>query len=62
MLLDTCAAIWLMHGDPISEQSRTSITAPQTGNFGIYVSPITAWEIATLVVMASRSLRPTPAG
>lgn len=49
VLLDTCAAIWLMNGDPMSEDSRASITAAQTGNLGIYVSPITAWEIATLV-------------
>jgi PIN domain nuclease of toxin-antitoxin system len=49
VLLDTCAAIWLMNGDPISAKSRESITAAQAGNLGVYVSPMTAWEIATLV-------------
>jgi PIN domain nuclease of toxin-antitoxin system len=49
VLLDTCAAIWLMNGDPITAASRASITAAQTGNLGVYVSPMTAWEIATLV-------------
>jgi len=49
MLLDTCAAIWLMNGDPMSADSRASITAAQAGNLGVYVSPMTAWEIATLV-------------
>jgi PIN domain nuclease of toxin-antitoxin system len=49
VLLDTCAAIWLMNGDPISSHSRTSILEAQRGNFGVYVSPMTAWEIATLV-------------
>jgi PIN domain nuclease of toxin-antitoxin system len=49
VLLDTCAAIWLMNGDPITAESRASITAAQAGNLGIYVSPMTAWEIATLV-------------
>jgi len=49
VLLDTCAAIWLMNGDPISEESRTSIRAAQTANLGVYISPITAWEIATPV-------------
>jgi PIN domain nuclease of toxin-antitoxin system len=48
VLLDTCAAIWLMNGDPISVTSRASIAAAQTGNLGVYVSPMTAWEIATL--------------
>jgi PIN domain nuclease of toxin-antitoxin system len=49
VLLDTCAAIWLVNGDPMSADSRASITAAQRGNLGVYVSPITAWEIATLV-------------
>ena len=48
VLLDTCAAIWLMNGDPISAESRAAIAAAQTENLGIYVSPMTAWEIATL--------------
>ena len=49
LLLDTCAAIWLVNGDPMSANSRAAITAAQTGNMGVYVSPMTAWEIATLV-------------
>jgi PIN domain nuclease of toxin-antitoxin system len=49
MLLDTCTAIWLMNGDPMSADSRAAITAAQAGNLGVYVSPMTAWEIAILV-------------
>ena len=48
VLLDTCAAIWLMNGDPMSAASRASVTAAQASNLGVYVSPMTAWEIATL--------------
>jgi len=48
VLLDTCAAIWLMNGDPISKESRAAVTAAQTENQGVFVSPMTAWEIATL--------------
>jgi PIN domain nuclease of toxin-antitoxin system len=48
MLLDTCAAIWLVNGDPMSAHSRDSITAAQTENLGVYVSPMTAWEVATV--------------
>ena len=48
VLLDTCAAIWLMNGDPISAESRAAIAAAQIENLGIYISPMTAWEIATL--------------
>lgn len=49
MLLDTCAAIWLLNGDPISAGSRALIEAARNAHLGVYVSPITAWEIATLV-------------
>jgi PIN domain nuclease of toxin-antitoxin system len=49
VLLDTCAAIWLMNGDPMSASSRAAVAAAQAGNLGVYVSPMTAWEIATLV-------------
>ncbi len=49
VLLDTCAAIWLMNGDPMSAASLASVSAAQAGNLGVYVSPMTAWEIATLV-------------
>jgi len=48
VLLDTCAAIWLVNGDPISAESRISIAAAQIENLGVYVSPMTAWEIAIL--------------
>jgi PIN domain nuclease of toxin-antitoxin system len=33
----------------MSAASRASITAAQGGNLGVYVSPMTAWEIASLV-------------
>ncbi len=49
VLLDTCAAIWLMNGDPMSAASLASVSAAQAGNLGVYVSPMTAWGIATLV-------------
>lgn len=49
LLLDTCAAIWLMNGDPISRSSRQAIAAAQADNAGIHISPISAWEIGNLV-------------
>jgi PIN domain nuclease of toxin-antitoxin system len=49
VLLDTCAAIWLANGDPIAPASRDAIAAAQRDGAGVYVSPISAWEIATLV-------------
>jgi PIN domain nuclease of toxin-antitoxin system len=49
VLLDTCAAIWLANGDPISPESRAAIATAQAQNDGVFVSPISAWEIGILV-------------
>jgi PIN domain nuclease of toxin-antitoxin system len=38
-----------MNGDPMSPASLDAIAAAQAENTGVYVSPMTAWEIATLV-------------
>lgn len=37
-----------MNGDPLSPESRAAITAAQTQNTGVFVSPISAWEIGIL--------------
>jgi PIN domain nuclease of toxin-antitoxin system len=60
VLLDTCAAIWLMNGDRISTASRNAIDAAQSDSSGVFVSPITAWEIATLVARNRFSLTLSP--
>ena len=49
LLLDTCACLWLMHGDRMSVQSLQAIGEAQAKQSGVYVSSITAWEVATLV-------------
>jgi PIN domain nuclease of toxin-antitoxin system len=49
VLLDTCAAIWLMSRAPLSAPSRTAIRAAQSANLGVYLSAFSAWEIGTLV-------------
>jgi|SRR5438105_13710698 len=60
VLLDTCAAIWLVNGDPISAEGRAAIAAAQTENLGIYISPMTAWEIATLAAKNRLQLTLSP--
>jgi PIN domain nuclease of toxin-antitoxin system len=60
VLLDSCAAIWLVNGDAMSADSRAAIHAAQTENAGIYISPITAWEIATLVAKNRLQLTLSP--
>jgi PIN domain nuclease of toxin-antitoxin system len=49
VLLDTCAAIWLMSQAPLSAASRSAIRSAQAVNLGVYLSPFTAWEIGALV-------------
>jgi len=49
ILLDTCAAIWLMGGEPISPESRKAIHSAAAAHIGVYVSPFTAREIGTLI-------------
>jgi len=60
ILLDTCAAIWLANGDPMSEASRAAIREAQASHEGVYVSPISAWEIATLAAKGRLQLTLAP--
>ena len=60
VLLDTCAAIWLMSGDPITPSSREQIRLARAANLGVYLSPFTAWEIGTLVAKGRLQLTLSP--
>ncbi len=46
VLLDTCALIWFLDGSMPEEAANRVIRAGQLG--GIYVSPVSAWEIGRL--------------
>lgn len=37
-----------MNGEPLSSQARAAIRTAQAENLGVFVSPISAWELATL--------------
>lgn len=60
LLLDTCAAIWLMAGAPMSVESLEAIRTARREGVDIAVSPITAWEIGTLVRKSKLRLTMTP--
>ncbi|HZT89047.1 MAG TPA: hypothetical protein VFA12_13825 [Stellaceae bacterium] len=62
MLLDTCAALWLANGDPLSPPSREAIAQAQAGNSGVFVSPITACEIGTLTIAEPYPFGPVTGG
>ncbi len=47
VLLDTCALIWLVNGEPIDDGAEEAIVHAGL-NGGAFVSPISAWEIGLL--------------
>jgi PIN domain nuclease of toxin-antitoxin system len=44
LLLDTCAVLWVAKGADMTPESRKAIASRN-----LYISPISAWEIANLV-------------
>ncbi len=48
VLLDTCAVIWLVAGEPLNEASLQALSEARRTGTAIFVSPITAWEIGLL--------------
>jgi len=47
VLLDTCAVIWLANGEPMHQDALAAIVHAGLHG-GIWVSPISAWEIGML--------------
>ncbi len=47
-LWDTCAAIWIYGKQPISPNAADVLTAAARDGVASYISPVTAWEVATL--------------
>jgi PIN domain nuclease of toxin-antitoxin system len=47
LLLDTHALLWLVGGEKLSEAAREEIRAAASASM-VFISPISAWEIATL--------------
>ncbi|MDE0108390.1 MAG: hypothetical protein OXN96_11300 [Bryobacterales bacterium] len=48
-LLDTCAVLWAAHKNPLREPAASELQEAYRPGSSLYVSPITALEIATLV-------------
>ncbi len=47
VLLDTCAVIWLANGSPLPQRAVSTIVHAGLTD-GVFVSPISAWEVALL--------------
>lgn len=48
LLLDTCAAMYLVASEPISRSAQDAMTDAANNDTPLYVSPITAWEAGLL--------------
>ena len=48
ILLDTCALIWIVNNDPVLPAALTAVERAVRAA-ELYLSPVTAWEIGTLV-------------
>jgi PIN domain nuclease of toxin-antitoxin system len=48
LLLDTHALLWLVNGEKLSEPAREAIRVAASAS-ALFVSPISSWEIATLI-------------
>jgi PIN domain nuclease of toxin-antitoxin system len=49
LLLDTCATIWILDNAPMADAAIAAIDEAFDGGIGLYVSPMTAWEIGRLI-------------
>ncbi len=59
-LLDTCAVIWIANAEPLREPAAGALeNAPAHGR-GVFVSPMTAWEVAMLAAKGKIALSLDP--
>lgn len=57
-LLDTCTVIWIANGEPLSQPAVDQLSSDRDGR--LYISPITAWEVAQLVAKGKLALSINP--
>ena len=60
ILLDTCAAIWVVEDAPLAQPAIDLLAAAADAEISIYVSPISAWEVGLLVARGRLKLLITP--
>ena len=59
-LLDTCAAIWIVNRDPLREPGASVLEQADAPGGRLFVSPITAWEVALLAAKERLGLAINP--
>ena len=48
LLLDTCAAVFLINGDPIAPGATEAMNAAAASGQPLHLSPVTAWEVGMM--------------
>jgi len=59
-LLDTCAVIWIANNDDLREPALSELPEACARGSRLFVSPITAWEIAMLAAKEKIALTNSP--
>ena len=59
-LLDTCAVIWIANAEPLKEPAAGALEDAPAHGRGVFVSPMTAWEVAMLAAKAKIALSLNP--
>lgn len=59
-LLDTCAVVWTAHNDPLRDPAASRQQDAYRRGARVFVSPITAWEIAMLAAKGKIALALDP--
>ena len=59
-LLDTCAVIWIANAEPLKEPAAGALEDAPAHGRGVFVSPMTAWEVAMLAAKAKIALSLDP--
>ena len=59
-LLDTCAVIWIANGEVLREPAAGALEDAPAHGGGVFVSPMSAWEIAMLVAKGKIAISISP--
>ena len=59
-LLDTCAVIWIANGEVLREPAASALEDAPAHGGGVFVSPMSAWEIAMLVAKGKIAISISP--
>lgn len=60
LLLDTCAAIWIANQDRLREPALSELPRALDRGSGLLLSPMTAWEFATLAAKGKLAAQIAP--